>query len=73
MDINKQPLTAKQASVLGYIKHFRDVSGMMPTYNDIKIGMGFKSANAAREHCRLIARKGHIRIIPRISRGITIV
>jgi len=70
--MNRDKLTDKQASVLGYLRHYHSVNGLMPTYQDISKGMGFKSINASVDHCRLIAAKGYIKIIPNIARGIVI-
>ncbi|ROS00307.1 SOS-response transcriptional repressor LexA [Sinobacterium caligoides] len=65
-------LTARQAEVLSLIKrHIRD-SGLPPTRADIAKELGFKSANAAEEHLRALAKKGAIEIIPGTSRGIRI-
>ena len=43
---------------------------MPPTRAEIALRLGFKSANAAEEHLKALARKGVIRIMPGTSRGI---
>jgi repressor LexA len=45
-------------------------TGMPPTRAEIARELGFKSANAAEEHLKALARKGVIDILPGTSRGI---
>ena len=47
-----------------------DRTGYPPTRADIAQALGFKSANAAEEHLKALARKGAIEIIAGASRGI---
>lgn len=63
-------LTARQQQVLDLIKRHIDDTGFPPTRADIAKELGFKSANAAEEHLKALARKGAIEIIPGASRGI---
>lgn len=63
-------LTARQQQVLDLIKDYIDDTGYPPTRADIAKELGFKSANAAEEHLRALARKGVIEIVPGASRGI---
>lgn len=63
-------LTARQEEVLDVIRRHIDDSGMPPTRADIAKELGFRSANAAEEHLKALARKGAIEIIPGASRGI---
>lgn len=63
-------LTARQAEVLALIKTHIDETGYPPTRADIAKQLGFKSANAAEEHLKALARKGAIEIIAGASRGI---
>lgn len=65
-------LTARQAEVLALIKTHIEETGFPPTRADIAKELGFKSANAAEEHLKALARKGAIEIIPGASRGIRI-
>lgn len=63
-------LTKRQAEVLEIIRsNIRD-TGYPPTRADIARELGFKSANAAEEHLKALARKGAIEMIPGTSRGI---
>ncbi len=65
-----RPLTARQTEVLELIKTTMQETGMPPTRAEIARQLGFKSANAAEEHLKALARKGVIEILPGTSRGI---
>ena len=63
-------LTNRQQQVLDVIRQHIDETGLPPTRADIARELGFRSANAAEEHLKALARKGAIEIIPGASRGI---
>ena len=63
-------LTARQEQVLDVIRRYVADTGYPPTRADIARELGFKSANAAEEHLRALARKGAIEMIAGTSRGI---
>ncbi len=63
-------LTERQSQVLALIKECMQQTGMPPTRAEIAMRLGFRSANAAEEHLKALARKGVIRIMPGTSRGI---
>ncbi|QDE29702.1 MULTISPECIES: transcriptional repressor LexA [Shewanella] len=65
-----RPLTPRQAEILDLIKNNIAETGMPPTRAEIANRLGFKSANAAEEHLKALAKKGFIEIIPGTSRGI---
>ncbi len=65
-----RPLTPRQTEVLELIKGTMHDTGMPPTRAEIARKLGFKSANAAEEHLKALARKGVIEILPGTSRGI---
>ena len=65
-----EKLTNRQQQVLDVIRQHIDDTGMPPTRADIARELGFKSANAAEEHLKALARKGAIEVIPGASRGI---
>ncbi len=65
-----RPLTARQQQVLDLIKDTMTATGMPPTRAEIARQLGFKSANAAEEHLKALAKKGVIEILPGTSRGI---
>lgn len=63
-------LTSRQEQVLSLIKQYAEETGYPPTRAEIARILGYKSANAAEEHIKALARKGAIEIIPGASRGI---
>jgi repressor LexA len=63
-------LTHRQEQVLQLIKSYAEETGYPPTRAEIAQMLGYKSANAAEEHIKALARKGAIEIIPGASRGI---
>ncbi|MDC0603225.1 transcriptional repressor LexA [Aliiglaciecola sp.] len=65
-----RPLTPRQEEILQLIKDTMSDTGMPPTRAEIARQLGFKSANAAEEHLKALARKGVIEILPGTSRGI---
>ncbi len=65
-----RPLTPRQAEILELIKRNISDTGMPPTRAEIARRLGFKSANAAEEHLKALAKKGCIEILPGTSRGI---
>ncbi len=65
-----QNLTNRQQQVLELIKSYADETGYPPTRAEIARMLGYKSANAAEEHIKALARKGAIELIPGASRGI---
>jgi repressor LexA len=65
-----EKLTARQQQVLDLVRQHIDQTGYPPTRADIARELGFKSANAAEEHLKALARKGAIEMIAGASRGI---
>jgi repressor LexA len=63
-------LTARQRQVLELVREHIEASGMPPTRAEIATALGFRSANAAEEHLRALARKGVVELVPGASRGI---
>lgn len=63
-------LTERQAEILDLIRGAIEETGMPPTRAEIARSLGFRSANAAEEHLRALARKGVIELVPGASRGI---
>ena len=60
-----RPLTPRQAEILQLLKDYQAASGMPPTRAEIATQLGFKSANAAEEHLKALAKKGFI-VLPYI-------
>jgi len=52
-------LTPRQSEVLELIKECMQETGMPPTRAEIALRLGFKSANAAEEHLKALARRRH--------------
>ena len=65
-------LTARQQEILDLIKSNLDETGYPPTRAEIAQNLGFRSANAAEDHLKALARKGVIEMIPGASRGIRV-
>lgn len=65
-----RPLTARQEEILDFIRLQIEETGMPPTRAEIAAHLGFRSANAAEDHLKALARKGAIEILPGTSRGI---
>lgn len=63
-------LTSRQQQVLDLVRRHISETGYPPTRADIARELGFKSANAAEEHLKALARKGAIEMIAGASRGI---
>jgi len=63
-------LTPRQTQILRLIQRVIMETGMPPTRAEIARELGFRSANAAEEHLRALARKGVIALVPGTSRGI---
>ncbi|MBC7001135.1 repressor LexA [Photobacterium sp. BZF1] len=68
-----KPLTPRQQEVFDLIKAKIEDTGMPPTRAEIARELGFRSANAAEEHLKALARKEVIEIIPGASRGIRLI
>lgn len=65
-----QSLTPRQAEVLALIRDHLARFGMPPTRAEIAEELGFRSANAADDHLKALARKGAIILTPGASRGV---
>lgn len=65
-------LTPRQAEVLRLINDFAQNTGFPPTRAEIARILGFRSANAAEDHLKALARKGFIELLAGASRGIRV-
>lgn len=63
-------LTLRQRQVLQLIQRAIQRNGAPPTRAEIAAELGFRSANAAEEHLRALARKGVIELLSGTARGI---
>lgn len=68
-----RPLTPRQSEILELIKSTIEATGMPPTRAEIAQRLGFRSANAAEEHLKALAKKGVIEMLPGMSRGIRLI
>ena len=71
--MTKESLTPRQSQIFSLICGTIEREGMPPTRADIAREFGFRSANAAEEHLKALARKGYIEIMPGTSRGIRVI
>ncbi|HSC47137.1 MAG TPA: transcriptional repressor LexA [Gammaproteobacteria bacterium] len=67
-----EKITPRQQEIFDLIQQVIEETGMPPTRAEISTALGFKSANAAEEHLRALARKGMISLLPGAARGIRI-
>lgn len=63
-------LTDRQQQILDLIRQAISSTGFPPTRAEIAHALGFRSANAAEDHLRALARKGVIELTAGASRGI---
>ena len=62
-------LPPRQTQILRLVQRFISETGMPPTRAENARKLMFRSANAAEEHLRALARKGVIALVPGTSRG----
>jgi len=70
MEPSMRVLTARQQQILTLIRQHIADTGFPPTRAEIAAELGFRSANAAEEHLKALARKGVIELASGASRGI---
>ncbi len=63
-------LTTRQAQILRFIRGHMAKAGYPPTRLEICQKMGYRSPNAAEEHLRALERKGALKILRGVARGI---
>jgi repressor LexA len=66
-------LTPRQREILDLIQRHIQETGVPPTRAEIARAFGFRSANAAEEHLRALARRGAIELTRGRSRGIRLI
>lgn len=66
-------LTPRQQQILDLIQDAISRTGAPPTRAEIARTLGFRSANAAEEHLKALARKGVLELVSGTSRGIRLV
>lgn len=67
-----KPLTRRQQEIFDFILDCMAVNGAPPTRVEIADHFGFRSPNAAEDHLKALAKKGHIELRSGTSRGIFI-
>lgn len=70
--MEENQLTPRQRQILDWITEQSARNGAPPTRAEIASAFGFRSANAAEDHLRALARKGAIEMAPGRSRGIRV-
>ncbi|MBL8029608.1 MAG: transcriptional repressor LexA [Fibrobacteres bacterium] len=70
MKKNETELTERQQEVLNYIKSYMASSGMPPTFREIGDHFDIQSTNGVRCLLMVLEKKGYLRLIPKVSRGI---
>ena len=70
LPIDRPKLTARQAQILELVQKAIAQTGAPPTRAEIAAELGFRSANAAEEHLKALAKKGVIQLVSGTSRGI---
>jgi len=70
MKKSESELTARQQEVLDYIKQYMAESGMPPTFREIGDNFDIQSTNGVRCLLMVLEKKGSLRLIPKVSRGI---
>jgi repressor LexA len=65
-------LTSKQNITLEYIKSFINNNQYPPTLREIGLGLNIKSTNGVRVHLKALERKGWLKRVQNVSRGIVL-
>ncbi len=65
-------LTETQRALLDFIVEFRDGNQYPPTMREICNAFGWSSLNTCNDHIRALVRKGYIRRIPNVARGLIV-
>ncbi|PLC53528.1 repressor LexA [Pollutimonas nitritireducens] len=66
-------LTERQQQILDLIRNEISRTGFPPTRAEIAHALGFRSANAAEDHLKALAKKGAIELTAGASRGIRLI
>ncbi len=65
-------LTDQQKKVLSFIKEYHRKNSYSPTRSEISEHFGWSGPNAAECHLIPLSRKGAIKLVPSIGRGIVL-
>jgi repressor LexA len=70
---SRKELTPKQAQILAFLRDFKQLEGIAPTYREISKHFGFRSTKAASDHIVALQNKGYIRRHENRARSIEVV
>jgi repressor LexA len=66
-------LTRRQQQIVDFLEQFQQVTGVMPTVQEIAAHFNFRSPNAVTSHLRLLRNKGAIASEPNKARSLRLV
>ena len=66
-------LTEKLQSILSFIRVYRAKAGESPTVREIGAAFGIRSTNGVSDHLKALQRKGRLRIMGTVPRGIEVI
>jgi len=66
-------LTPRQLEIYDYLRHWVEEQGQAPTMAEICLHFGLKSTSTVHQALAILERRGFIRRIPNISRGIELI
>lgn len=69
----RRDLTPRQRQVFDFVRTHAESTGSPPTLGEICSKFSFRSTNSARQHLRLIARKGYLKLSSGCARGIQLI
>ena len=67
-----KPLTDRQQAIYDFIVAHQKKNGFPPTIRELMAQFDIGSTNGIRWHLKYIQKKGKIRVVPGISRGIVV-
>lgn len=68
-----KPLTVKQQRCLDWVTQFIQQQGISPTYEEIRVGLGYRSKDPVRSLLNALCHKGYITRKPHKARAIQVV
>ncbi len=66
-------LTAKQQTILSYIRVYRAKTGFSPTVREIASAFGIRSTNGVSDHLKALEQKGRLKRLETMPRGIEVI
>lgn len=70
MRMTSEQLTEKQQAFCRFIDTYQQRNGIGPTLDEIAEGMNLKGRSSARQHLKLVAKKGYVEYVPHSARSI---